>query len=67
MLDITLLVNALLAPEILPLPKPTPAYLSGSGAYLHIQLYAIDAATEDEMYASGDEMDSWNHYDGLVL
>jgi outer membrane protein assembly factor BamB len=30
-------------------------------------LYALDPASGDEIYSSGDAMDSWNHYGGLAL
>ena len=30
-------------------------------------LYALDPATGDELYTSGDAMDSWNHYGGMAL
>jgi len=30
-------------------------------------LYALDPATGDELYTSGDSMDSWNHYGGIAL
>jgi hypothetical protein len=30
-------------------------------------LDALDPATGDELYASGDAMDSWNHYGGIAL
>jgi len=30
-------------------------------------LYALDPATGDELYTSGDSMDSWNHYGGMAL
>src|SRR6266404_233337 len=29
--------------------------------------YALDPATGDELYTSGDSMDSWNHYGGIAL
>ncbi len=33
----------------------------------HAVLYALDPETGDEIYSSGDAMDSWNHYGGLAL
>lgn len=33
----------------------------------HAVLYALDPATGDELYSSGDAMDSWNHYGGMAL
>ena len=33
----------------------------------HAVLYALDPATGDEIYASGEAMDSWNHYGGIAL
>ena len=28
---------------------------------------ALDPMTGDELYTSGDAMDSWNHYGGMAL
>jgi hypothetical protein len=33
----------------------------------HAVLYALDPETGDEIYSSGNAMDSWNHYGGLAL
>jgi mono/diheme cytochrome c family protein len=33
----------------------------------HAVLYALDPATGDELYSSGDSIDSWNHYGGLSV
>lgn len=46
--------------------KPGQRY-SGGRDTTHAVLYALDPATGDEIYSSGDAMDSWNHYGGLAL
>jgi outer membrane protein assembly factor BamB len=33
----------------------------------HAVLYALDPETGDELYSSGDAIDSWSHYGGLAL
>lgn len=40
---------------------------SGGRETTHAVLYALDPATGDEIYSSGDAMDSWNHYGGIAL
>ena len=40
---------------------------SGGRDTTHAVLYALDGATGDELYSSGDLIDSWNHYGGLAL
>jgi outer membrane protein assembly factor BamB len=40
---------------------------SGGRDILHAVLYALDGATGNELYSSGDTIDSWNHYGGLAL
>jgi outer membrane protein assembly factor BamB len=40
---------------------------SGGRDTTHAVLYALDPETGDEIYSSGDAMDSWNHYGGLAL
>lgn len=40
---------------------------SGCRDTTHAVLYALDPETGDEIYSSGDAMDSWNHYGGLAL
>ena len=40
---------------------------SGGRETTHAVLYALDPATGDEVYSSGNAMDSWNHYGGLAL
>ena len=40
---------------------------SGGRETTHAVLYALDPATGDELYSSGNAMDSWNHYGGLAL
>jgi outer membrane protein assembly factor BamB len=40
---------------------------SGGRDTTHAILYAIDPQTGDELYSSGDTIDSWNHYGGLAL
>jgi hypothetical protein len=46
--------------------KPGQRY-SGGRDTTHAVLYALDPATGDELYTSGDAMDSWNHYGGIAL
>ncbi len=46
--------------------KPGQRY-SGGRDTTHAVLYALDPATGDELYASGDSIDSWNHYGGIAL
>jgi outer membrane protein assembly factor BamB len=40
---------------------------SGGRDVLHAVLYALDGATGDELFSSGEAIDSWNHYGGLAL
>ena len=40
---------------------------SGGRDLTHAVLYALDGATGDELYSSGELIDSWNHYGGLSL
>ena len=40
---------------------------SGGRDVMHAVLYALDGATGDELYSSGEDIDSWNHYGGLAL
>ena len=40
---------------------------SGGRETTHAVLYAFDAATGEELFSSGDAMNSWNHYGGLVV
>jgi outer membrane protein assembly factor BamB len=40
---------------------------SGGRDTTHAVLYALDAATGDEIYSSGTAMDSWNHYGGIAV
>jgi len=40
---------------------------SGGRDTTHAVLFALDPTTGDEIYSSGDAMDSWNHYGGLAL
>jgi len=40
---------------------------SGGRDVMHAVLYALDGATGDELYSSGESIDSWNHYGGLAL
>ena len=46
--------------------KPGQRY-SGGRDTTHAVFYALDPATGDELYTSGDSMDSWNHYGGIAL
>jgi outer membrane protein assembly factor BamB len=45
----------------------SPQRYSGGRDTTHAVLYALDPATGDELYTSGDSMDSWNHYGGIAL
>lgn len=40
---------------------------SGGRDTTHAVLYAIDPETGDEVYSSGDAVDSWNHYGGIAV
>ncbi len=46
--------------------KPGQRY-SGGRDTTHAVLYALDPATGDELYTSGDSINSWNHYGGIAL
>ncbi len=46
--------------------KPGVRY-SGGRETTHAVLYALDPATGDELYSSGDAMDSWNHDGSLAV
>jgi hypothetical protein len=40
---------------------------SGGRDVTHAVIYALDAATGEEIYTSGEAIDSWNHYGSLAL
>ena len=40
---------------------------SGGRDTVHAVLYALDPETGDELYSSGNAIDSWNHYGGVAL
>ena len=40
---------------------------SGGRDTTHAILYALDPQTGDELYSSGDAIDSWNHYGGIAV
>lgn len=40
---------------------------SGGRDTTHAVLYALDPATGDEIYSSGDAIDSWNHYGEISI
>lgn len=40
---------------------------SGGRDTTHAVLYALDPVTGDELYSSGDAMDSWNHDGNLAV
>ena len=40
---------------------------SGGRDTTHAVLYALDPETGDEVYSSGNAIDSWSHYGGLAL
>ena len=43
------------------------ARFNGGKELTHAVLHVIDPATGDEIYSSGDAIDSWNHYGGIAL
>jgi hypothetical protein len=40
---------------------------SGGRDTTHAVLYALDPQTGDELYSSGDAIDSWSHYGGIAV
>ena len=42
----------------------SPGRISGSS---HAVLYALDGKTGDELWSSGDQITSWNHYSGISM
>jgi outer membrane protein assembly factor BamB len=48
--------------------EPAPRY-TGSASRIanstHATLYALDAATGKELWSSGDQITSWNHFSGI--
>src|ERR1051325_4016821 len=40
---------------------------SGGRDTTHTVLYALDAATGDELYSSGTAIDSWSHYGEITV
>lgn len=47
-----------------PTPEGTPGRIGRSG---HSVLYALDAQTGAELWSSGDQITSWNHFSGLSV
>ncbi len=47
-----------------PTPGGTPGRISRS---THAVLYALDGQTGEELWSSGDQIVSWNHYSGLSV
>jgi outer membrane protein assembly factor BamB len=49
--------------------EPPPAITGGSALRIagstHATLYAFDAATGEELWSSGDQITSWNHFSGI--
>jgi outer membrane protein assembly factor BamB len=46
--------------------KPGTRFTGGRDT-MHAVLYALDPATGDELYSSGDAIDSWNHDGNLAI
>ena len=50
---------------------PEPGHIGGSAGRIqestHAVLYALDAQTGKELWSSGDQIASWNHFSGLSL
>ena len=49
--------------------SPPQLHIADSGGRdtTHAVLYALDPQTGDELYSSGDAIDSWNHYGGIAV
>jgi outer membrane protein assembly factor BamB len=50
---------------------PEPGHVGGSAGRIqestHAILYALDAQTGKELWSSGDQIASWNHFSGLTV
>jgi outer membrane protein assembly factor BamB len=50
---------------------PEPGHVAGAEGRIqestHAVLYALDAQTGDELWSSGDQIASWNHFTGLSV
>ena len=50
---------------------PEPGHVGGSAGRIeestHAILYALDAETGKELWSSGDQIASWNHFSGLSV
>jgi outer membrane protein assembly factor BamB len=50
---------------------PEPGHVGGAEGRIqestHAVLYALDALTGDELWSSGDQIKSWNHFSGLSV
>ena len=50
---------------------PEPGHVGGAAGRIqestHAVLYALDARTGDELWSSGDQIASWNHFSGLSV
>jgi outer membrane protein assembly factor BamB len=50
---------------------PEPGHVGGAQGRIqestHAVLYALDARTGDELWSSGDQIASWNHFSGLSI
>ena len=50
---------------------PDPAHIGGSPGRIaestHAVLYALDGQTGKELWSSGDQITSWNHFSGLSV
>jgi outer membrane protein assembly factor BamB len=50
---------------------PEPGHVGGAEGRIrestHAIIYALDAQTGDELWSSGDQITSWNHFSGLTV
>jgi hypothetical protein len=50
---------------------PEPGHVGGAEGRIrestHAVIYALDALTGDELWSSGDQITSWNHFSGLTV
>jgi hypothetical protein len=50
---------------------PEPGHVGGAAGRIqestHAVIYALDARTGDELWSSGDQIASWNHFSGLSV
>jgi outer membrane protein assembly factor BamB len=57
--------------ESVTLHWPDPAHITGSAGRIaestHAVLYALDAQTGKELWSSGNQIASWNHFSGISV